>query len=160
MHMGGNLEITTPTDREIAMTRVFDAPSRLVFEAYTRPGLLKQWLGVQNGWELDVCEIDLRVGGSYRYVWRGPNSAAMTMGGVYREIVPGERIVTTERFEDPGYECAVVGTVTFVEHDGKTTLTMTLLYASKEVRDSVLKSPMKQGVAVSFEELAGILAQA
>ena len=160
MYMGGRLKITTPTDREIAMTRLFDAPSRLVFQAYTRPGLLKRWLGVQNGWELDVCEIDLRVGGSYRYVWRGPNSATMGMGGVYREIVPGERIVTTEKFEDPGYECEAVVTVTFVERNGKTTLTMTLLYASKEVRNSVLKSPMEQGVAVSFDELAEILAQA
>src|SRR5438445_9474306 len=111
----GTLKITAPTDREIAITREFDAPRRLVFEAYTKPELLKQWLGVQNGWTLDVCEIDLRVGGKYRYVWRGPNREDMAMGGVYREIVPGEQIVATEKFDDPWYEGEAVGTVTFAE---------------------------------------------
>src|ERR1700738_5300868 len=97
------LQVSTPSDREIAMTRVFDAPRRLVFDAYTKPELLKRWLGVVGGWALDVCEVDLRVGGKYRWVWRGANGQEMGMGGVYREIVPGERIVSTELFDDAWY---------------------------------------------------------
>jgi uncharacterized protein YndB with AHSA1/START domain len=154
----GALEITTPTDRELAMTRVFDAPSRLVFEAHTKPELVKRWLGVFGGWSLDVCEIDLRVGGAYRYVWRNVNGNEMGMGGVYREIVPAERIVATEKFDDPWYEGEAVATTCFVEQGGKTTLTTTVRYASKEIRDAVLKSPMETGVAASYDKLAEMLA--
>jgi uncharacterized protein YndB with AHSA1/START domain len=153
----GSLKITTPSDREIAMTRVFDAPRRLVYEAYTKPELLKRWLGVHNGWTLAVCEIDLKVGGTYRYVWRHPDGMEMGMRGVYRELVPSERVVATEKFDQPWYEGEAVGTVTFDEQDGKTTLTMTILYASKDIRDAVLQSPMEQGVAAGFNKLAELL---
>ena len=153
----GSLKITTPSDREIAMTRVFDAPRRLVYDAYTKPELLKRWLGVHNGWVLAVCEIDLKVGGTYRYVWRGPDGMEMGMRGVYRELVPSERVVATEKFDQPWYEGEAVGTVTFDEQDGKTTLTMTVRYASKDVRDAVLASPMEQGVAEGFNKLAELL---
>lgn len=154
----GTLKVSTPSDREIAMTRVFDAPSALVFEAYTRPELLKRWLGVFGGWTLDVCEIDLRVGGAYRYVWRNVNGQEMGMGGTYREIVPAKRIVSTEKFDDPWYEGEAVGTVDLVEEGGKTTLIMTVRYASKEVRDSVLQSPMETGVGQSFDKMEELLA--
>jgi uncharacterized protein YndB with AHSA1/START domain len=154
----GNLKVTTPSDREIAMTRVFDAPRRLVFDAYTKPELVKRWLLGPPGWTMPVCEIDLRVGGSYRYVWHGQNGSEMGMRGIYREIVPAERIVCTESFDDPWYEGEAVGTTVFVERGGKTTLTTTVLYASKEIRDAVLKSPMEQGVAASFDRLADLLA--
>jgi uncharacterized protein YndB with AHSA1/START domain len=154
----GNLKVTTPSDREIAMTRVFDAPRRLVFDAYTKPELVKRWLLGPPGWTMPVCEIDLRVGGSYRYVWHGQNGSAMGMRGIYREIVPAERIVCTESFDDPWYEGEAVGTTVFVERGGKTTLTTTVLYASKEIRDAVLKSPMEQGVAASYDRLADLLA--
>ncbi|HEV7767047.1 MAG TPA: SRPBCC family protein [Thermoanaerobaculia bacterium] len=156
--MANTLKVTTPTDREIAMTRVFDAPRHLVVEAYTNPELLKRWLGVHNGWILAVCEIDFRVGGTYRYVWRGPNGEEMGMRGVYREIVPNERIVATERFDESWYEGGAVGTVTFEEEDGRTTLTMRVLYDSKEVRDSVLQTPMEQGVGAGFDQLDKVLA--
>jgi uncharacterized protein YndB with AHSA1/START domain len=96
MKKAGALKVTTPSDREIAMTRAFDAPRRLVFDAWTKPELLKRWLGVFGGWSMDVCEVNLKVGGSYRFVWRGPDGAKMGMGGVYREVVPGERLVATE----------------------------------------------------------------
>jgi uncharacterized protein YndB with AHSA1/START domain len=151
------LKVTTPTDREIAMTRVFDAPRRLVYDAWTKPELLKRWLGVFGGWALAVCEIDLKVGGTYRYVWRGPDAAEMGMRGVYREIVPAERIVCTEVFDQPWYEGEAVDTLVFVEEGGKTTATTTVLYASKAVRDAVLKSPMKDGVAAGYDKLAEIL---
>ena len=158
MHRG-KLNVTTPSDREIAMTRIFDAPQRMVFDAYTKPELLKRWLGVQNGWSLEVCEIDLRVGGTYRYVWRGPDREEMAMGGVFREIVPYERISANEKFDVAWYEGECLETVTFVEQDGKTTLTMTLLYDSKEVRDSVLESPAEGGVAAGFDTLEDLLAE-
>jgi uncharacterized protein YndB with AHSA1/START domain len=153
----GSLKITTPSDREIAMTRVFDAPRRLVYDAYTKPELLKRWLGVHNGWVLAVCEIDLKVGGTYRYVWRNPTGMEMGMRGVYQEVVPSERVVATEKFDQPWYEGEAVGTVTFDEQDGKATLTMTVRYASKDVRDAVLASPMEQGVAEGFNKLAELL---
>src|SRR5258708_40016168 len=89
------LEVTTPSDREIAMTRVFRAPRRMVFDAYTKPELVRRWLGVGGGWSLVVCEIDLKVGGKYRYVWRNTNSAELAMVGDYREVVPPERLVTS-----------------------------------------------------------------
>jgi uncharacterized protein YndB with AHSA1/START domain len=98
------------------------------------------------------------VGGSYRYVWHGTAGKKMSMRGVYREIVPHERIVATESFDDPWYEGEAIDTVVFVEQGGKTTLTSTVLYASKEIRDAVLKSPMEHGVAASFDNLAEVLA--
>jgi uncharacterized protein YndB with AHSA1/START domain len=154
----GNLKITTPSNREIAMTRVFDAPRKLIYDAWTKPELLKRWLGVFGGWELAVCEIDLKVGGAYRYVWRGPDGAEMGMRGVYREIVPADRIVCTEVFDIPWYEGEAVDTLVFVEEGGKTTATTTVLYASKAVRDAVLKSPMEHGVAAGYDQLEKIVA--
>jgi len=152
------LQITTPSDREIAMIRAFDAPRRLVWDALTKPELLKRWLGVRRGWTLDVCEIDLRVGGSYRYVWRGPDRADMGMTGVYREIVAPQRLVATEVFDQKWYEGDALDTMTLVEKGGTTTLTTTVLYASKDVRDAVLKSPMEKGVAEGYDTLDALLA--
>lgn len=149
----GLMQLTMPSDREIAMTRVFDAPRGMVFDAYTKPELLKRWLGVHNGWSLAICEIDLRPGGKYRYVWRGPNGEEMGMGGVYLEVVPGARLAATEIFDQPWYEGEGMSSVTFVEDGGRTTLTLTVLYASKDVRDGVLKSPMAKGVAMGFDML-------
>jgi uncharacterized protein YndB with AHSA1/START domain len=155
----GNMQLSTPTDCEILMSRVFNASRDLVFEAYTKPELVMQWLGVHNGWKMTVCEIDLRVGGKYRYAWQGPGPQGMkmSMGGTYREVVTPERIVATELFDDPWYPGGAVGTVTFVEQEGKTTLSMSVQYASKEARDAVLKTPMEQGVAAGFDKLAEIL---
>lgn len=157
MTSAGTLTITTPGDREIALIREFDAPRHLVFDAFTRPELLKQWLGAFGGWSLAVCEVDLRVGGAYRYEWR-KGDTIMGAGGVYREVSPPDRIVATERFDDPWYEGEAIATITFVERDGKTTLTQTMRYASKETRDGVLKSPMETGVSASYDNLAALLA--
>jgi uncharacterized protein YndB with AHSA1/START domain len=153
----GGLKVTTPNDREIVMTRAFDAPRRLVWDAWTRPELVKRWLGVQNGWTLDVCEIDLRVGGAYRYVWRGPAREEMGMVGVYREIVAPSRLVSTEKFDDPWYSGEAEGTVELVEQGGRTTVIMTIRYESKEIRDGVLKSPMAGGVERSYQKLDEML---
>jgi uncharacterized protein YndB with AHSA1/START domain len=158
MTTAGTVRITTPTDREIAMTRVFDAPRALVFEAYTKPELLKRWLGAFGGWSLAVCEVDLRIGGTYRYEWRKANGINMGASGVYREVTPPERIVATERFDDEWYEGEAVATITFTERAGKTTLTHTMRYDSKQTRDAVLKSPMDTGVTASYDKLAELLA--
>ena len=154
----GILTLTTPTDREIVMTRVFNAPRKLVFDAMTKPELLKRWFFGPPGWSLEVCEIDLRVGGGYRYVWRGRGGTEMGMRGVYREVVPPERIVQTEAFDKSWYPGEAVGTLVLVERDGKTTLTMTVLYDSREIRDAVLKTPMERGVAMGYDRLAELLA--
>ena len=158
--MSGQLIITTPTDRDIAMTREFDAPAALVFDAYTKPELLKRWLGVWNGWTLETCEVDLRVGGAYRYLWRGPGGKSMGMGGTFREIVRPERIVATETFDDPWYEGQCLDIATFTEKNGKTTLTITARYDTKQIRDAVLASPMETGVTASFDNLAELLVTA
>jgi len=166
-----SLQITTPSDREIAMSRVFHAPRELVFDAYTRPELVQRWLGVFNGWTLPVCEIDLRVGGTFRYVWRRarvnpPADAScdpiveMGMSGVFREIVPGHKLVSTETFDDPWYEGEALNTVDFVESDGWTTLTITSRYDSQATRDGVLRSGMETGLVASFDQLANLLAEA
>jgi uncharacterized protein YndB with AHSA1/START domain len=154
------LQVTTPSDREIAMTRVFDAPRSMVFEAWTKPELLKRWLGVRNGWTFEICEVDLKVGGAYRFVWRGPDGAEMGMGGVYREIVAPERLVSSEKFDDPWYPGEALDTIVLVEHDGKTTATTTVLYESQEIRDAVLESGMARGVAESYDVLAELLESA
>jgi uncharacterized protein YndB with AHSA1/START domain len=151
----GTLKVTTPTDREIVMTRVFDAPRRLVFDAFTKPELLKRWFG-PRGWSLVVCEVDLKVGGTFRFVLRGPDGREMGMRGVYREIVPPERSVHTESFDDYPGESQV--TTVLAEQGGKTTLTATVLYPSREVRDAVLQSGMEHGAAESYDKLAELLA--
>jgi uncharacterized protein YndB with AHSA1/START domain len=155
----GNLTITTPSDLEIEIVREFDAPRALVFEAYTRPELIKRWLGAFGGWSLTVCEFDARPGGAYRYVWTGPGKPEMGMGGIIREIVAPERIVATERFDQAWYEGEGSNTVVFTERAGRTTVTTTLRYKSKNVRDGVLKSPMDTGMGASFDALAALLAE-
>jgi uncharacterized protein YndB with AHSA1/START domain len=156
--MQDTLKVTTPSDREISMIRSFNAPRDLVFDAWTKPELLKRWLGVRGGWSLAICEIDLKVGGKYRWVWRHKDGKEMGMGGVYREIVSPERIVSTEKFDDPWYEGEAIVTLTLIEQKGKTTITESILYDSKEIRDAVLKSPMESGVAESFNLLEQLLA--
>src|SRR5882757_2025059 len=118
------LVVTTPSDREIVMTRVFNAPRKLVFDAWTKPELVKQWLLGPPGWSMPVCEIDLKIGGKYRYEWRRVSGGqSMGMGGVYREIVPPERIVVTEQFDEAWYPGQALITLVLTEKDGKTTAT-------------------------------------
>jgi uncharacterized protein YndB with AHSA1/START domain len=156
--MNRALRISASGEHEIRMTRDFDAPRRLVFEAYTKPELLKRWLGVREGWVLAECEVDLRVGGAYRYLWRHEaRGARMGAGGRFREIVVPERIVCTEKFDDPWYEGEGLNTASFEERAGKTTLVVTLRYESNETRDRVLRSPMERGVSDSYDALAALL---
>ena len=148
------LTVTLPSDREIAMTRAFNAPRRLVWDAHTKPELVKRWLLGPPGWSMPVCRIDLRVGGRYRYEWRNDkDGTTMAMGGVYKEITPLERIVSTEQFDDPWYEGEATDTLVFTEQGGKTIITMTVLYASQTIRDAVLKSDMTSGVTQSYDRM-------
>jgi uncharacterized protein YndB with AHSA1/START domain len=150
----GTLKVTLAGDREVLMTRVFDAPRRLVFDAVTRPELFKRWFG-PRGWSVVVCEIDLRVGGAWRTVLRGPDGQTMGMSGVYREIVAPDRIVSTESFDDfPGES---LNTLSFAESGGKTTFTCRVQYPSKEVRDAVIQSGMEHGAAETYDKLAELL---
>lgn len=150
----GTLKVTLPTDREIVMTRVFDAPREMVFDAFNTPELLKRWFG-PRGWSLVVCEVDSRIGGGFRFVLRGPDGKQMGMRGTYREIVRPSRSVHMESFDDYPGESQV--TAEFVEQGGKTTMTVTVLYPSKEVRDIVLRSGMEHGAAESYDRLAEML---
>ena len=158
MKDSGALKVTTQGDREIVMTRVLDAPRSMVFDAFTKPELVRRWLLGPEGWSMPVCEIDLRVGGKYRYVWRHAKGQEMGMGGEFREIAPPERIVSTEKFDEAWYPGEAVGTLVLTERDGKTTVTQIVLYQSREARDAVLKSPMESGVAAGYNRLAELLA--
>jgi uncharacterized protein YndB with AHSA1/START domain len=148
------LKVTMPSDREIAMTREFNAPRQLVWDAHTKPELVRKWLLGPPGWSMPVCRIDLRVGGSYRYEWLSDkDGSTMAMGGTYKEVKPIERIVQTEKFDDPWYEGEAISTFTLKEQGTKTILTTTVRYASQAVRDSVIKSGMTTGVEQSFDRL-------
>jgi uncharacterized protein YndB with AHSA1/START domain len=159
----GKLQVSTPSERVIVMTRMFNAPRRLVFDALTKPELVKQWLLGPPGWSMPVCEIDLHVGGAYRFVWRkntGGKEANMGISGVFREILAPERFVATEKFDDPWYPGEAITTNQLVEEHGKTTLMLTILYESREIRDAVLKTPMEEGVGVSYDRLAALVEKA
>jgi uncharacterized protein YndB with AHSA1/START domain len=152
------LTITTPTDHDIVMTRVFRAPRKLVFEALTTPALLKQWLLGPPGWEMVICDVDLRVGGAYRYAWRRESTGkTMAMGGLFQEVVAPERLVATERFDDPWYPGVGLSTTVLEERDGITTLSNTVRYESRATRDTVLQSGMESGVSASYDRLEALL---
>jgi uncharacterized protein YndB with AHSA1/START domain len=157
--MKNTLKVTTPADREVVLTREFDAPRRLVWQAFARPELIKRWLFGPPGWEMTACEEELRPGGAFRWAWRGPDGAAMAMHGVYREVVAPERIVRTETFD---FGCDAqsgeqVATLALAERGGKTTLTLTVLYPSKEARDAAVASGMEHGVAAGYDRLEEML---
>jgi uncharacterized protein YndB with AHSA1/START domain len=149
--------VTTPSDHEIRMTRLFDAPRHLVFEAMSRPEHITQWWGnLGEGYSVPVCEVDLRVGGAWRFVNRHPQGEA-AFYGVYREIAPPDRIVFTEIYE-PFPDAESVVTAVFTEEQGKTRFTATVRYPSREVRDMVLQSGMARGAATSYDRLEEVAA--
>ena len=160
MSMTGKLTVATPSDREIVMTRSFDAPRRLVWDAMTRPDLIRQWLFTPPGWTMTVCEEDVRVGGKYRWAWSGPDGkTVMSMHGVYREVEPLRRLVRTETFE-LGCDAQAgeqIGTLEFSEQADRTTLTIRVLYPSKAARDATLASGMEHGVAAGYDRLEASL---
>ena len=154
----GSFTVTTPSDREIRLTRLFDAPRTLVFEAMSTPEHIKEWWGrLGEGYSVPVCEVDLRPGGKWRFVNRTPHGD-VAFYGVYREIAAPERIVFTEIFEQfPDTESIVTAVLT--EENGKTRLTATVLYPSLDVRDTVLNSGMAMGAAISYDRLEDVVAR-
>ncbi|NVD40091.1 SRPBCC family protein [Ensifer sp. HO-A22] len=152
------LVVTAHGDREIRIIRTFDAPRRLVFDAFTKPALVKRWLTGPDGWSLPVCEIDLKPGGTFRYVWKNTEGTEMGMGGTYREIDAPDRIVHDELFDEDWTGGQAEVTTLFVEDGGRTTVTTSVVYSSTEARDAVLKSPMESGIAIGYDRLEGILA--
>ena len=154
------LSVTTPSELEIVMTRTFDAPRDLIFEALTKPEHLVRWFGSRQD-KLAVCEVDLRPGGKARFVWRFGDGSEMGITDTYREIVPPERIVFAETFDDPYREemgGETINTFKLEERDGKTTLTATTLYKSREDRDRALATGMEEGAAETFDLLDELLA--
>jgi uncharacterized protein YndB with AHSA1/START domain len=157
--MKNTLKVTTSGDREIVISRDFDAPRALVWETMSKPELLKRWLFGPPGWELTTCEEDQRAGGKFRWEWSGPEGAGMSMTGEYREIAPPERAVRTEVFQS---DCVPamgeqLATLILTERGEKTTLTLTVLYPSKEARDGALAGGMDKGLAAGYDRLDEIL---
>lgn len=152
----GTTTFATPSDLEVSATRVFDAPRELIFDAWTNPEHLPNWMTGPEGWSMPVCEIDLRVGGAWRFVWRRDDGSEMAMHGVYREIAPPARLVATENWGGDWPE--TVNTLVLTEEGGRTTVTQTTLFPSIETRDAALETGIKTGMTLSFNRLAAYLA--
>ena len=153
----GALSAAPQGDREILVTRTFNAPRALVWRALTEPVLIKRWLGAMPGWSFPVCEFDARVGGKYRYEWQHESGTKMGMGGIITECTPPERLVATELFDDPWYPGGAVTTQVLTEQGGTTLLTMTITYASKEARDGVVAGPALGGMGMSYDALESLV---
>jgi uncharacterized protein YndB with AHSA1/START domain len=151
----GSTSYTTPSDREVLMTRVVNAPRRLVFAAWTEPRHLQRWLTGPEGWTMPICEIDLRPGGRWRYVYRKASGTEMTLTGSVLEVVPPERFVTTESWGPEWPD--TVNTLVLTESEGRTTIALTITYVSKEARDAALDTGAMDGMNRAFELLDELL---
>lgn len=163
------VDVKTPSDREVVVTRTFDAPASLVWDAHTKPELLKRWLVGRPGWSMPFCKVDLRVGGKFRYVWRDDATGAeFGSHGEHLELETHRRIVATERMDGldgqpmnyehpPETGEPAINTWVLVERDGRTTLTTSMLFPSKEVRDIAVQSGMTDGMGMSYEMLDAVL---
>jgi uncharacterized protein YndB with AHSA1/START domain len=147
------LIVSTPSDNELRLTRSFSAARSLVYDCWTKPELVRRWMTGPDGWSFMVCDIDLRVGGRYRYAWRNLNGCDMGMGGVYREIIPTRRLVSAELFDDDWTGGETLCTVDFSEQGAVTTVITTVLYSSRQARDGAMQSGMEGGMATSFQRL-------
>jgi len=152
------LHVTAPGDREIVMSRTFDAPAHLVFDALTTPHLLKRWYGAR-GWHLVHCTVDLRVGGHWRFVSRGPDDAEMAQSGTYRKVERASHLVYTEVFDDQSYPGQTLVAHSLTELAGTTTLRTRLHYPSPEAREITLRYPMTRGVGQSYDRLDAALTE-
>jgi uncharacterized protein YndB with AHSA1/START domain len=157
----GKLKVILPDDCSILVTREFTAPRQLIFDAHTKPEMVKRWLLGPDGWSMPVCEIDLRVGGKYRYRWRqvgGKSEFGFT--GTFLEIVAPAKLVSTERFDGVLDQGEAINTWLLTEQADKTVLTLTMRYPSKEARDGALQSGMNDGIEMSFVRLEAQFAAA
>lgn len=153
------VKVTAKGDRELVITRSFNAPRTLVFDAMSKPAMVKQWLHGPPGWSLTTCKIDLRVGGKFRYVWSNADGSGMGLGGVYKEVARPDRIVNTEKFDEAWYAGESLHTMVFTDQGKGTLMTLTILYDSKATRDGVLASPMEGGLEFSYQQLDAMLAR-
>jgi uncharacterized protein YndB with AHSA1/START domain len=151
----GVTTFSTPSDTQVRLSRTVNAPRHLVYEAHIKPEHLQKWLGFPEGWTMPICEMDARPGGAWRYGWRQDSGTEMIMGGIVKDIVPNERIVTTERWGPEWPE--TLNTVEFTEAGGLTTITTTVTYPSKEARDAAIQTGMKDGLEVSYSRLEKLL---
>jgi uncharacterized protein YndB with AHSA1/START domain len=145
---------STPTDREVVITRVLDAPRRIVFDAWTNPQYIPRWLAPDD-WTMPVCEMDARPGGKWRYQYRKADGTEMTLSGTIREVRPPERLVSTESWGPEWPE--TVNTLVLTESEGMTTVTLTVTYPSKEARDAALRTGMKDGMEQGFAKLDALV---
>ncbi|MDB5896730.1 MAG: ATPase [Ramlibacter sp.] len=158
MFFPDSFKMTAPGDREIQVVRDFDAPAAMVFDAFTKPELVRRWLLGPPGWTMPVCEIDLRVAGAYRYGWRSERDGSqMAAGGVFRDIVASQRLVATEKFDDAWYPGEALVTTLFAQARGVTRATITVLYESREARDTARRSGMEHGMAAGYDRLERLL---
>ena len=151
----GITNVTMPSDREVVLTRVVAAPRRLVFATWTEPRHIQRWLTGPDGWSMPVCEIDLRPGGRWRYVYRKADGTEMTLSGSVREVVPPERLVTTESWGPEWPE--TVNTLVLTEAGGRTTMTLTIAYPSRQAREAALGTGALDGMERSFARLDELL---
>lgn len=151
------LRVTTPGDREAVITRQVDAPRGMVFDAHTKPELVQRWLLGPPGWTMPVCEIDLRVGGKYRYLWKNADGRTMGMGGIFTEVVRPVRIVATQLFDEDWTGGETMVSTEIVEKNGKSTITTTVRYASREARNAALQTGMTTGMEAGYERLEELL---
>ena len=159
MNMADTLQLTTPSDREIVMTRRLKAPRGLVWRTLVEPALVRQWLLGPPGWTMPECEIDLRVGGRYRFVWENDGDGRrMALGGVHTAIVEAQRIARTELFEPDWTSGETLVTLELFEFDGHTTVTTTVVYPTAKAREGALFSGMKEGVEMGYQRLDALLA--
>lgn len=154
-----NLTITTPSENELAVSRSFDAPRARVFASITTPDIVKRWLLGPPRWTMTVCRIEAEAGTPYRFEWRNEDGTTMGLGGTILEAVAPERLVASEKFDQPWYPGEAQVSQTLVEANGKTHFTITIRYPSKDVRDGALNSGMSTGMEASYDRLAALLAE-
>lgn len=157
MQYPNSFHVTTPNDRAIEIARDFNAPRQLVFDAFTKPELVRQWLLGPPGWTMPVCEIDLKVGGTYRYVWHKDGVNDMGIGGVFREVASPSQLVASEKFDESWYPGEALNTTEFTENGGITNTKITIRYESQEARDTASRSGMEHGMAAGYNRLEELL---
>lgn len=158
LQKAGKLELTLPSDNSLQLTRLFNAPRDLVWEAYTKPPLVRRWLLGPPGWTMPTCEIDLRVGGRYRYIWAHADGREMGMSGAYTEVAAPARLVSRELFDDDWTGGEAENALVLSEIGARTLMTLTVTYASHEAREGAIKSGMLDGMEAGYTLLDEVLA--
>lgn len=153
-----DLRVEARGDTELVISRTFDAPVQMVFDAHTKPELVRQWLLGPDGWTMPVCEIDLRAGGKYRYVWKKEKTGdEMGMGGEFMEVAAPSKYIATEKFDQSWYPGGAVSTTTFEDRNGTTAFQNVMKYDSRDAREAVLASPMEEGLSAGYDRLENLL---